>query len=499
MMEVSLTKASQAKPLPDDLAQVTDMRQEETTEKAPLLPDLFLHDIATITPPARVEVAAGRGENLSATEDLATAKALPTASPATIYIDPTAAASGDGSMAAPFRSWHDVTWKDGTSYLQKAGTIWEGNIIISGGDITVGSYGNGPATLLGSVVFDGATGGGLAGFDIRGSDYAGVTLTEGARGLKISDNTITGNAAGIWFSQTSGGDNVISGNNVSGNLGFGIALDRVTTPADHGNRIEGNTVSFNGSHGIDIYANNTLIDGNTVFGNGRLVEGASGIHVYARALSEGLGRDNVISGNVSYGNLDSGGNDGIGILLDHYTSGNRVENNFAFSNDGAGIGIHGAAGNTVAGNTLFGNLLDRSGGHTVVAELLVNSNPELGTNLTHDNVITANTVLSDHSQGFALYVDVESAPLNNTFDANLWQSPTGPLVQDGAATLATAEALAASARHGEDRAEGFTLAAAPVGEMEHDLNGLQLILDGRPAELEGWDSTVGLVGDWLLA
>ncbi|WP_290686937.1 right-handed parallel beta-helix repeat-containing protein [Haematobacter sp. UBA3484] len=499
MMEASLPETNQAKPLPDHAVQFTDTQQEEAAEKAPPLPDLFLHDIAKITPPAEVEVAAGSGESLSAPEAVVMAKALPTASPATIYIDPTAAASGDGSVDAPFRSWHEVTWQDGTTYLQKAGTAWEGNIIVSGGDISIGSYGSGAATLLGSVVFEGATGGGLAGFDIRGSDYAGVTLTAGARGVTISDNTITGNAGGIWFSQNSGGDNVITGNSVSGNLGVGIALDRVATTAGHGNRIEGNTVSFNGSHGIDVYANNTLVDGNTVFGNGRLIEGASGIHVYARALSEGLGRDNVISGNVSYGNLDSGGNDGIGILLDHYTSGNRVENNFAFSNDGAGISIHGAAGNTVAGNTLFGNLLDRSDSHTVVAELLINSNPALGNKLTHDNVITDNTVLSDHSQGFALYVDVESAPLNNAFDGNLWQSHMGPLVQDGTLTLATAEALSGSARHGEDRAEGFTLAAAPVGEMEHDLNGLQLILDGRPAELEGWDSTVGLVGDWLLA
>ncbi|KFI29445.1 hypothetical protein CDV50_15705 [Haematobacter massiliensis] len=498
MMEVSLTASIQAKPPPDHTVQLDDTYRGDAGEKAPLLPDLFLHDIATITSPEQVPLTVEAGQNPSPPEAAAMAKAAPAASPSPIYIDPTAAGPGDGSIDAPFRSWHDVTWNDGASYLQKAGTAWEGNILVSGDDISIGSYGAGNATLLGSVVFDGATGGGLSGFTVRGSDYAGVTLTAGASGVTISGNTVTENAGGVWFSQTSGGDNVITGNSVSGNLGFGIALDRVATPAGHGNRIEGNTVAYNGSHGIDVYANNTLVDDNTVFGNGRLVEGASGIHVYARALSEGLGQDNVISGNVSYGNLDSGGNDGIGILLDHYTSGNLVENNFAFSNDGAGISIHGAAGNTVAGNTLFGNLLDRSDSHTVVAEMLINSNPALGNNLTHDNVITDNTVLSDHAQGFALYVDAESAPLDNAFDGNLWQSPNGPLVHDGTLTLATAEALEASARHGEDRAEGFTLAAAPVGEMEHDLNGLQLILDGRAAELEGWDSTVGLVGDWIL-
>ena len=290
MMEVSLTASIQAKPPPDHTVQLDDTYRGDAGEKAPLLPDLFLHDIATITSPEQVPLTVEAGQNPSPPEAAAMAKAAPAVSPSPIYIDPTAAGPGDGSIDAPFRSWHDVTWNDGASYLQKAGTAWEGNILVSGDDISIGSYGAGNATLLGSVVFDGATGGGLSGFTVRGSDYAGVTLTAGASGVTISGNTVTENAGGVWFSQTSGGDNVITGNSVSGNLGFGIALDRVATPAGHGNRIEGNTVAYNGSHGIDVYANNTLVDDNTVFGNGRLVEGLPASMSTPARFRKGWGR-----------------------------------------------------------------------------------------------------------------------------------------------------------------------------------------------------------------
>ncbi len=35
-----------------------------------------------------------------------------------VYIDPTAAAGGNGSLARPFSSWQQIKWDPGTAYLQ---------------------------------------------------------------------------------------------------------------------------------------------------------------------------------------------------------------------------------------------------------------------------------------------------------------------------------------------------------------------------------------------
>lgn len=45
---------------------------------------------------------------------------------ATIYVDPSAAGPGDGSLANPFSAWTSVVWLPGNTYLQKRGTTYAG-------------------------------------------------------------------------------------------------------------------------------------------------------------------------------------------------------------------------------------------------------------------------------------------------------------------------------------------------------------------------------------
>lgn len=65
----------------------------------------------------------------------------------TVYIDPSYTGSTqNGSMQYPFKSWSSVTWTNGTTYLQKAGTTFNTGstlIITSKNNITLGSYGTG--------------------------------------------------------------------------------------------------------------------------------------------------------------------------------------------------------------------------------------------------------------------------------------------------------------------------------------------------------------------
>lgn len=65
----------------------------------------------------------------------------------TYYIDPTAKVNGSGTFASPFKSWSNVTWAAGNTYLQKAGTVERGNrvLVMAGGTslanrVIVGSY-----------------------------------------------------------------------------------------------------------------------------------------------------------------------------------------------------------------------------------------------------------------------------------------------------------------------------------------------------------------------
>lgn len=64
---------------------------------------------------------------------------------ATIYVDPSAAAPGNGTLSSPFRSWTSVTWAPGNTYLQKRGTTYTGVFRLSASGtslqrITVAAY-----------------------------------------------------------------------------------------------------------------------------------------------------------------------------------------------------------------------------------------------------------------------------------------------------------------------------------------------------------------------
>ncbi|HLN53778.1 MAG TPA: cadherin domain-containing protein [Lentimicrobium sp.] len=65
----------------------------------------------------------------------------------TVYIDPTYTGSTqNGSIQYPYNSWASISWTNGTTYLQKAGTTYNTTstlIITSKNNITLGSYGTG--------------------------------------------------------------------------------------------------------------------------------------------------------------------------------------------------------------------------------------------------------------------------------------------------------------------------------------------------------------------
>ena len=424
----------------------------------------------------------------------------------TFYIDPSAQTAADGSIEHPFNSWSQVTWTAGAAYLQKEGTTYSGSIVVdhvgsSSAHTTIGAYGGDtPPKIIGSVVFDGSSNVSLSGFEITGSKYAGVAVTNGSHHIGIEGNQIHANAAGVWFSTDSGGSNTVHANHVFNNVGNGISFDTTDGQAGSETIVSENRVEFNGVHGIDVYANHVNVIDNIVFSNGGTTPGASGIHVHSWDPAENMGQNNYIAGNVTYGNLDAGGNDGIGILLDHYTGHNIVENNLSFSNDGQGIGVYASHSNTVRANTVFGNMLDRSETHTLFSEIAVNTNATLGSGLAHDNTVTGNTVLSYWADSFAFLVDAEASRLRNTVGENLLYHAPGSTEAfwgtRGGVDMDTWNSLASGG--GDDFSTGLKLASEPVGELEFAFGeDLVLPVDGSVVAIRGWDSEVGLVGDWL--
>ena len=62
----------------------------------------------------------------------------------TYYIDPSAGVNGNGlSEATPLNTWVGLTWVDGNTYLQKAGTAYTGIPTLTTANITLGKYGVG--------------------------------------------------------------------------------------------------------------------------------------------------------------------------------------------------------------------------------------------------------------------------------------------------------------------------------------------------------------------
>jgi parallel beta-helix repeat protein len=341
-----------------------------------------------------------------------------------VYVDPAAAANGSGSIAHPFNSWSGIGFQPGTTYLQLAGTTSHGSIIVGNSatgasPIHIGSYGNGSAPVIaGSVVFDDASNVSLTGFTILGGQSAGVIIQNGSGNIQISSNTVEDSVIGVWLGNNAAGDDTISGNTITHNTLFGVGVSEIVNAAGQASVISGNTVSDNGSHGIELEGSNFDVQNNVVLQNGQTVAGSSGIHVYASGPDDLGGEDNVITGNLVAGTNVVGNVDGNGIELDQWTSGNTVSGNTIRGNDGSGIMLYDTSGNTISGNLVFCNAATPDGNPSASGQIVLASS--LG--LTRDNFISGNLFVGSSPYAPAVSVDSMSTTLGNMFFANMMEN-----------------------------------------------------------------------------
>ena len=427
---------------------------------------------------------------------------------ATIYVDPTAKSFGTGSLSRPFKSWSQVIFKAGNSYLQKAGTSATATITVTTqatatAPIQIGSYGTGAAPVInGNISLNGASYVTISGLAVRNSSVAAIALQVGAHHNTISGNTLSQSKVGVWIGNGAGADNLIERNTISGSAINGIAVDKIANAAGRATRIVGNTVTGSGAHGIDINGNNFIVDGNTVNKNGLTISGASGIHVFGgfEGAPDTFGVGNTISNNVVYDDRDIFGPDGNGIQLDQYTNGNIVTANFTAGNDGAGIILYDSYNNTITNNMANGNQRDPGGTHFIKGDMVFAGSLDL----TRGNFIAGNIALS--TSGPAVLVDALTADNLNRFSGNIWQNTVGgPDTMVGNDT-SWASWLAYDLTGGPgltpDARTGITLALASYsGPLTYRYAaGTTQIIDGFNYTLTGWTGSqlVGTSVDQLV-
>jgi parallel beta-helix repeat protein len=296
--------------------------------------------------------------------------------------------------------------------------------------IEIVGAGDGPIEIDGSIVLDHAAFVTLRGLRISRASDAGIILRRGSHDIIVRASEVSGTSLGIWIGDHAGDGNRIEDNTIRGNATHGIAIDGVNAEPGRETVIVRNRISDNGVHGIEISGNRYIVEGNVVSGNGRRTIGASGIHVYAKNAREGVGRFNIIRGNISFDNRDATAQDGNGIQLDQWCDDNEVAGNIATGNDGAGISVFDAARARIIGNTLYGNMRDPGHSHRHKGELVFASDDSHNVDGTHDAIAEANIAVATNPAAAALLVDVPTSRHPPVFGRNLlWHAAGGDLVR----------------------------------------------------------------------
>ncbi|MFM7033786.1 MAG: beta strand repeat-containing protein, partial [Planctomycetia bacterium] len=228
-------------------------------------------------------------------------------------------------------------------------------------------------------------------------------------GTDANDTELGNTGAGIQI--TGSLSNVVRGGNTVARNQTGIRImDAVAATTAVGNRVEGNAIRTNTSHGVQIAGGGRHTIGGTAAGTANTIvsNGGSGIDIAVGATGGSLG--NLVRGNfigvdaVATAGL---GNKGSGVSitggsLNEVSSGNVIANNTA-----NGIAISASSSNTIggsttaAGNSIYGNTqngvsLAAGSSSNLVAANTISGNTQAGVSVSgaasQGNVIGARVV-----------------------------------------------------------------------------------------------------------
>jgi hypothetical protein len=168
-----------------------------------------------------------------------------------VYIDPSAAVSGDGSFAAPLNSWSAIVFAENTVYRQKSGTTYNGIISINVSNVRIATYGGYAKALVNGTgkarcieVWNGAYNVSVDNYDVYGANNRSINTV---RGIAIGNSTA----------------NKANGCSVTNCIIRDIAY---TTPTDDANGISvfGDDFNFHGNKVHNIATDGAWIDGHNL-------------------------------------------------------------------------------------------------------------------------------------------------------------------------------------------------------------------------------------------
>ena len=166
--------------------------------------------------------------------------------PRVLYIDPTTAPGGDGTINRPFQSLHGLVLVAGDMVLFRGGTVSKTFAVTGTGSperpIVLGSYGVGKARVEGTVALSGARYVAVTNLDISPGDGYGVVLTDGTAFSAVKDCTIHGGEVGVVVRGDVGDGNEISGNLIYENDCMGVWFDGRDTSKGAVSWVSGNTI-----------------------------------------------------------------------------------------------------------------------------------------------------------------------------------------------------------------------------------------------------------------
>jgi parallel beta-helix repeat protein len=275
-------------------------------------------------------------------------------------------------------------------------------------------------------------------------NWAAVIIDQGSHDLTFSQSVVHDAMVGIELANTGRGIQ-LRDNQVLNNGYHGIAVNNAASTDAQRSVIAGNLVQGNGQHGIELESSFFLLEHNRVQNNGAETQvhtpvgGTSGIHLYSDGVGAGCS-DNIVRYNHVSGQTDRTAADGNGLQADHFCDRNLFAFNVSWANDGAGLGLYAAAGNTVHSNTLRGNARDvdrpRRVPGVLMGELIITSAPRLhGRNTedaTRDNLIHDNLVVGTRANVPVVNIDWIVTDDPNTVGPNLlWSIVGAPLINRG--------------------------------------------------------------------
>lgn len=297
------------------------------------------------------------------------------------------------------------------------------------------------------------------GFRLKRQNNAGVRLS-GSSVVTVQNVTATEAGVNGILLESATSNVTVSGSTVSGSASVGIRLSATT-----GSRIAANISRTNNFHGISLAtSSNNVIEGNESADN-RVPAGtnaAAGIDVNTTSP------DNVVRGNLTHGNQDSG--------VQVYSASHRalVIRNISYRNGDHGFDTFASTNVTYLSNTSYGNRMD---GFSVEGNA---TGATLRNNISVDNGLATGE--------FGIYVDALSAT-GFSADADIvWNSANATAVKIGLAAYPTLAAYAAATgQEAQGRGQDPNFVDAANGNFALSAN--SPAIDAADATVAGFEAT----------